>query len=368
MERNLRLDSLRGLAASIVVFHHVIHLANGSLVETLLLPETSQLSTQQLFVRLFLSALSGGMAVNIFFVLSGLVLSASLMREPTFDGATVMRFVVRRILRVYPALIVTILAFGAASYLVIPATFSNPFTLSQMLKNCLLLNDSVNGATWTLQMEMLAVPFILLVAWLHRLFGAIAVVISLIVAMTWIFEGPPFGIGHLNVTLLSFGLGMLIPTQMTKDAISKLPKSCWVAFLVLMVAIRFIYSLNDVNALLWTLLLSFGVVAALYHGNSQQSILDKASFRFLGRISYSMYLIHTMVIYELFPLVQRAIGAERISEHYLLFTICFGTIAFAITIALSTLTEKYVERPFIKIGHRMLTKSIFRSGVSLQKA
>lgn len=71
--RNLRLDSLRGIAASIVVFHHAINLCDLGLADRAFMPFASA----DLTGRALLSFISGGMAVNIFFILSGAVLTVS---------------------------------------------------------------------------------------------------------------------------------------------------------------------------------------------------------------------------------------------------------------------------------------------------
>ncbi|WP_189402114.1 acyltransferase family protein, partial [Mesorhizobium sp. M2E.F.Ca.ET.154.01.1.1] len=110
--RNLQLDSLRGVAAICVVFHHCIHIADPHLVPRVLNAPLSALSGVDIAGRALLSVFAGGMAVNLFFVLSGAVLMASLYREVRFDVWTAIRFTLRRILRIYPALIVMIAGFG----------------------------------------------------------------------------------------------------------------------------------------------------------------------------------------------------------------------------------------------------------------
>src|SRR5688572_25627516 len=83
------LQSLRGIAAMVVLLSH------GLLVYELSRP-------YQLFLDVVFNAHA---AVILFFVLSGYVLAGSLMRIG-IDFVSIMRFGIRRILRLYPAIIV----------------------------------------------------------------------------------------------------------------------------------------------------------------------------------------------------------------------------------------------------------------------
>jgi peptidoglycan/LPS O-acetylase OafA/YrhL len=121
--RSVALDGVRGCAAISVVIYHGINICDLTIPTRVILPELSKVPGQDWPGRLVLCIFDGGAAVHIFFILSGLVLSASLQREPVFDAWAAARFVIRRILRLYPALIFTVLAFGLASHLSLPAFF-----------------------------------------------------------------------------------------------------------------------------------------------------------------------------------------------------------------------------------------------------
>nr|WP_280842915.1 acyltransferase [Pararoseomonas baculiformis] len=352
------MDSLRGIAALCVLLHHALHISNAGLESRLLAPSIYDIAPSDLLGRIIVMATNGGMAVWIFFVLSGAVLMASLLREERFTLATVVNFTGRRVFRIYPALIVAVVAFGAASHLQLPAGYSQPFTVSEILENSLLVSSTVNGGTWTLQTEMLMVPLLLAIGWLTSLFGLLVPVAFLFWAPTTLILGSPFGSPLLTIALPAFALGMLVPTRMAEDAFKQLPRWSWLLFLGAMVGARVYFSINSLLGILVILFLAFCGIASLYHGKERKHPFDHPWLVFLGRVSYSVYLLHVMVVWGLFSVYANLIGASRIAESYLLFGGLFAIGAAAITIPLSYLLERYVERPFIMLGQRLFAKRV----------
>jgi|GEM_PF-1083741 len=347
--RNLQLDSLRGVASVCVVFHHCIHIADPNLVPRVLNAPLTGLSAVDVAGRAVLSVFAGGMAVNLFFVLSGAVLMASLDREGGFDLWTAMRFTVCRIFRIYPALIVMIAGFGILSWIYPPSHSSVPFTIGQLLENALLLNNQVNGATWTLQTEMLLVPFILLIAFGRSIFGNVVPIVFLFWATTCLFVGAPFAPTLLNVALPSFALGMIVP-MMSNTGGTQLP--CWVVLtaLLAMIFVRFLLPVANIEALVAELALSFFAVTVLFHSGRRSPVFDHPVMTSLGRISYGIYLIHPVVLCALLPLFIAIFGREWITLNYAIFGLVFGVVVTGLTIPLSYLSERCVERPFIRFG------------------
>lgn len=346
------LDGLRGFAAVVVVFHHTINLCDLTLPTRVIVPPLDQLAFADWPGRLTLAILSGASAVNIFFVLSGVVLMASLLRE-RLDIRAAGRFVVRRILRIYPALIVMVVTFGIASRISLPAMFGQPFSAFEILKNCLLLDYQVNGATWTLQVEMIMVPLILIVAFLHRIFGPIAMVGFLIFSLGRLYGGALFGMITMAMTLPAFALGVLIPTEVTRQAVARLPSWFWAPAIVGIIVVQFSGLLRTGHGALASLVLSFVAVAVLFHLTPDAGLLARPFPRFLGRISYSLYLWHACVIYEVFPALQWAFTPQRVQDHYLVFGLLYGLFVLAICVPISMLSERWIERPFIEVGRKL---------------
>ena len=116
-QRAAGLDGLRGVAAVMVVIYQAINLCDLTVPTRVIAPKLADLPLADWPGRFALSVFNADAAINIFFILSGLVLSLSLQREREFDVSTAVRFTFRRILRIFPALIVTILVSGAVSYI-----------------------------------------------------------------------------------------------------------------------------------------------------------------------------------------------------------------------------------------------------------
>jgi len=112
----------------------------------------------------------GSIAVDIFFITSGLLITASY-----YSRASLLSFAHARVLRIYPALIVCvlfcILIVGTAyTTLSLSEYFSDPKTFKFLKRNSLLLNDityalpgvfsenhvknAINGSLWTLPYEV----------------------------------------------------------------------------------------------------------------------------------------------------------------------------------------------------------------------
>lgn len=185
--RDNNFNFLRMLAAFAVLFSHSFALASGS--------DGAQPLKGLLGIGL------GAIAVDVFFVTSGYLVTASVMRR------SLVEFFVARLLRIYPALIVcitlTVLVLGPA--MTSSSHYFDASTWSYFWHNVLLApgspnqlpgvfegnphGDAVNGSLWTLPYEirLYAVVF---VAWIctafkPRLFLAVTVAAAL-VALAWL--------------------------------------------------------------------------------------------------------------------------------------------------------------------------------------
>jgi len=105
-ERNAGLDGLRGYAAIVVVIFHSVLGLDATQIERILRGRWSNFDPYEVITKIFLKIFDGEAAVMLFFVLSGAVLFRSLMREEDGIGGVAVKFYVRRVFRIYPALFV----------------------------------------------------------------------------------------------------------------------------------------------------------------------------------------------------------------------------------------------------------------------
>lgn len=106
--------------------------------------------------------LHGYLAVDLFFILSGLVMSMSYghLFEKRWEVSDYLSFMIRRISRLWPLYIVTLIVTGILTYFIEGKSF--PFVV--WLANFLMIQtwgigESINGASWSVSVEW-AVYFI----------------------------------------------------------------------------------------------------------------------------------------------------------------------------------------------------------------
>jgi peptidoglycan/LPS O-acetylase OafA/YrhL len=153
--RDNNLNLIRMVAASAVLVSHAFPITLGRGAE-----EPLELLTGMSL---------GGLAVAVFFALSGLLISRSFDRRPSMT-----RFVIARILRLFPGLLVvlmiTVLAGAMLTTLDLKDYFTNLKTLAYVPRNLSLMflqyplpgvfadnpyPDAINGSLWTLFYEVL---------------------------------------------------------------------------------------------------------------------------------------------------------------------------------------------------------------------
>ena len=172
-----RLESLRGVAALTVVGYHVYGQLSGGLLygwfDGLALKAVSAIS-------------NGFGAVVTFFVLSGFVLARSL------DGnSDPVRFFRHRVFRLFPAAMAVVALLTALHWkfgLIIG--YEASFDPLDVLLNLLLIRSDINGVMWSLTVECVATPLILLSVWLLREQGARPLWILITVLARPVVVGP----------------------------------------------------------------------------------------------------------------------------------------------------------------------------------
>jgi peptidoglycan/LPS O-acetylase OafA/YrhL len=83
---------------------------------------------------------------------------------------------------------------------------------------------------------------------------------------------------------------------------------------------------------------------------SPWTLLVNAMTRYLGKISYSIYLIHTTVVFLLTPVYQRLY--QQSPSVTVAFLACLF-LTLAIVVPISSITYRLIERPGILFGRRI---------------
>jgi peptidoglycan/LPS O-acetylase OafA/YrhL len=295
------LTGLRGVAAVYVVFHHYF----------LGLSFTNPFNT-------FLA--HGYLAVDLFFVLSGFVmtLNYSRMFHGGWSRTSMLTFLSRRVARVYP---LYLMATTCALLLIMAGWLENP--TSSSLKVSFVMNlamvqawgfgPSLDGPGWSISAEWAAYllfPLLLSVAFFRKpLWGWLSAVTSVAVLVflcllpaAAVHNLRPLAIMDLHSSyrgisvwrcLPEFTLGILAARIAGSKTADWLGSNRWIG---LALCFSILVMMTVPRADLAVVLLFPALILCLSSDNSFPSfILGSKPIHYLGVLSYSLYLVHDLL-------------------------------------------------------------------------
>lgn len=333
---------MRGYAALCVVFYHSILGLDGSLFGRVFHGDWGKLVTYDLALKIALTVFNGQTAVILFFVISGTVLSKGLSKEKGQLLAVSIRFLIRRFFRIYPALFVSVLASAAAFKL-----YGMEFGFDDVMANLLLYRFPINGATWTLQVELIASVLLIVCFWGLFAFGewgAAAVGIALVVLFDRHVLGPADD-NSFRAFWVCFALGILIPTRIGKWIAERSPNWIWPIVLILALATR--KTLQELSAGM--------LINLLYYcrAGTFSAFLKLPVSQFFGRISYSFYLLNVLFLEIICGYLRAQPWAV---SHPLEMGLCAALVVVGLTTPASYFSWLVVERPANRLGHLISDK------------
>lgn len=359
--RIAHLDSLRGLAALIVVFHHCL-VTFPAFWAVYQRPATTPLM-RLLGNTPFHILWAGDEFVLVFFVLSGFVLSL-----PFWNGAqmTFGQFVVRRIFRIYPAylaaiaagmILMSLLSHGPLEGLSdwTHQFWNRPLNWKIVSDQIFLMasagDNYIDTPVWSLVVEMhvsLLFPLVILaIRWSEA--GAFAGSLALALLGDWAARRNPGGYPFLTsfATSANFVWLFVAGALMARHRAAlgawtgRLPLPVqWAAFASALVALNAIWQFGAGET--WRFLEQTGAIAlvgcAAFMGWAKRA-LDVSLLRWLGKISYSLYLVHFIVLFALLYAFRGVVTLP-----FVLITVPLLSIAAA------SLLYRFVEMPGIAWG------------------
>lgn len=352
---NPRLESLRGLAALCVLCSHCFGLlVVGGLKAYYLVPFVRQPPGAKI-LTILCSLLNPEGAVVLFFLLSGYVLTLSFLRSPDLLHRQFVPYVVKRAFRLFPAMWVSIL-FIAAIRLALPDTlaaplqtsfytriFSTPITGEAIGRNFLLSSFTINPLTWTMYVEAvcsLLVPLLVAITSVRKWAGPATLLILIALA------APVHQIAlHY---LFCFQIGVLLASFPELTAGIRRPYPLFAAGIAVLFLHRAGMPTFTGNLLLVAAGATMILAAVLYESPVERFCwLDRPSVRFLGRISYSVYLIHLAVVYALVHAIV-GLGLQNPGGCFLQVLLAMATVG--LTIPLAWACHVAIEVPTIRYG------------------
>jgi peptidoglycan/LPS O-acetylase OafA/YrhL len=352
-QRQHALDGLRGWAALAVTFYHGILHFDLSLIDRVLYQPILLVSWMELPVKALLIVFNGESAVLIFFILSGLVLRGALERMaalPLHIAAAL--FTLRRLARIYPAVVACMLLFFAISITCARARFATfpHFLPIQLLQNITLYFPAMHGPSWSVQVEICAVPFLLAAEALRRRWGATGLIAALIYAMVAI-EYPMLvlWLPALWPYLFAFYLGMLLGESAVADAARRLHPATWIVALVLFLFFRHITARAAISGLIAQVMAGGLLVACVAsHEDALAAFLRRPVSQFLGRISYSFYLLNVIALYSVWAVIEAWVATP--ARHAVAWGLLSAVVSVLLTIPAAASSERFIEQPGIALG------------------
>jgi peptidoglycan/LPS O-acetylase OafA/YrhL len=348
------LDSLRGIAALTVVFGHLLHF----------IPQypASAWNDVVAWLRItpFFIAFAGHEAVILFFLLSGFVLCL-----PWLDGrrSAYVPYVVRRLFRIYvPYLVAVFAAFTCALVFYTGALpefghwvnrpWSTPVSWEGFSDHLMLLgsfkNAHFNPVIWSLVHELrisLIFPFVVVllgrVGW--RWSVGIALTSSGVAVITTKLLGTSTDYLYTLHYLGFFIFGYLLARHRHEigQAYTHSPKAARCALWILgITAYGYGHLMRFVALQDWVVAIGAGIfiVLALYDP-AWRRVMAWTPARFLGSISYSLYLYHAVILLAFLHLF-----------HGRLPLILAVGAAFFATLLISALSWHLIEKTSIRAG------------------
>lgn len=307
--------------------------------------------------------LSGGLAVDIFFIISGFLITRSYDRSKNLWS-----YIKARFLRIWPLLFVVVMV---TAFIIGPiissctlAEYFQPEVL-KFLRNALFINTysylpgvfnyhynhSLNGSLWTLQYEVICYILVVLTAFIWRKVKAAAPAVVVILAGLYYYSTyvAAFSFGPLSANFVSnfVRLAMFFAMGMTyycyEDKIKLEFKGFCLAFAGLVVGILF-FDFEYFFALFG----SYMIFYIAFQKHFVASWYDR-----VGDLSYGIYIMA-------FPIQQ--IWLDMVghpTEHYNTMTMnpyLNMVLTILIVLPLSWFTWHYIEEPCLRLKNTRLFK------------
>ena len=305
-------ETLRAIGALVVVFHHLMFINHPQDAGLYLFPDAD--------VRREFGV--GPQGLNLLFVVSGLVIFYTLLKS-NYNIKQFPRFILRRMLRIFPPFWITIILFSLVPFLYHSATF---YSVNQLLLNATLLVDLFEGEKWmnpvfvSLKLEFIFYIGVGLLAWLLKrriefvwLFTVLGIVGS------YFFWNDSFMI-KLPFFLLGMNLSYFFLNPDSKKYL------VGVIMLVLFVGIQ--YSIYDFASVILTLVI-------LLFTKRPTRIIEQISLR-----SYSLYLTHGLSVI--------LVSTWLFGKGYNLLVIIPVAVISATVFTL--VFYRWVEKPFVQLS------------------
>ena len=352
-ERLRYVDALRAIAALLVVWLHAIA-AFGRIS-----PETQ--ATGGWFRAVVANVDVGHVGVVVFFLISGFVIPFSILPD---RAAPVGSFAIKRFFRIYPAYWVSVPLAALAVFWI----WGTAFSAREVLVNLTLLQDvfgvrAAEGVYWTLLVELVFYALCIVLLLARSLFDmrrvalvatALGLVFVVVQASHWarhlfIASNAPYWFLNLSVMFC----GALFRSRWD-DGVGARDRLADVLLGALVVVYVLVLPTGA-----WLVLgpqhntpLTYAVGFAIFMLGTRVLRIETRVSDWLGRISYSIYLFHVIVFTAIeWWLLKQPAGSAWRTQHLGV----YSAVGLAAVLVVASLSYRLVEKPGIRLGHRLAT-------------
>lgn len=338
--RSNAIDGLRGFLALVVLLHHAVIIR--SWYDTSVWKHPSSWLEDQL----------GPVPVSLFFMITGFLFWSKAMRAS--GRLSISRLLVNRLRRLAPAywastllVVVIVMIHGhfelnvscrvllkTLAKLLMLGIWSWPYSL-----NLHPLNPVNAGVVWSLQYEWffyLALPALALLGAGRRFFWLVLPLTGLIITILLIARQP-----QMAGWVAYFPLGMLTAELVERKWLKDWPTQIgWTLGSLAMLAMAL--SVQVPWLPIHLLVLPFFIAVA--HGNPFFGLLQTRSSRFLGTISYSIYLLHGIVLSVVLSLIHLRWPISGSGPWLYCFWVALVGL---LTVVVSAISYRWIEHPWL---------------------
>jgi len=319
----------------------------------------------------------GYLSVDMFFVLSGYVMSRVHDRDfaGSVSAAGYARFLCKRLARIYPlyAAIVA-LCIVAAGFALLPMPQGHPVRV--IVVNILLLQGwglavGLAGPTWSISTEFsvyLLFPFMVRVVSSRRLVALVTLMLVSTVLLVTVAGLPDEQVGEVGRRnglldvfsshsaypilrcLAGFMLGVASYYLGTAQIVRRVQRFSVAGDLVVAAIIALLCVRNSDVAVV---LLLVPLMIFMTDGNAlSRKALELRVVRWLGTVSYSIYLLHGVVNGLCRPTMQSALQRVGVPHTFTL----SGFMLLALTLTMAAVTYYGIERPSQRVLRRLVAQ------------
>lgn len=355
------IDSLRGLAILGVILVHSGQVSGN-------LPMYLKNITDQ-----------GARGVQLFFMLSALTLFISLSRRKT----TILEFFIKRFFRIAPLFYLAIIfyTFKNTLFYYLNIGLTEPVDFFNVISTFLFFSNSINPywingvvqGGWSISVEMifyLFVPFLFkvlvnlkraiiftIVAFVFSTFITLFLSHSQLISDKDIWNIYLFYWFPNQISIFGLGIVMYFLLKDTTDIQSKINGK--ISLYLLFSSLFFMIVLTQLDIPKSPIHFLYGLlflILTLGLSKNQLALLVNKYTIYIGKISFSMYLTHFIVIESLIFLLDKVKSILNFNLNSIITLIVVYIITVLITVIISKITYKYVEDPGIKLGSKLIKK------------